>query len=186
MGGADRHAQVFMYGSLFSLALFAFFANRHQYLLIAAQPACVLSGRLWTAADGSFGVDRVSLPRVYHINAVLQLKGTDLNANDDATFLQKCSPRLQHLQCWPSGKVMSSVCEGRCATSRVRVVLDAGGIKRLELDDPVDSHHRATTQPLSQAAHQLRSRISALEPKLRHVHGPKTADDVSRTGDDRV
>jgi hypothetical protein len=66
------------------------------------------------------------------------------------------------------------------------VVLDAGGIKRLELDDPVDSHHKTATRPLTQAAHQLRSRISALEPKLRLVNGPKHADDVSRTGDDRV
>ena len=70
--------------------------------------------------------------------------------------------------------------------SRVRVVLDANGIKRLELDDPVDSHHKAATQPFSQAAHQIRNRISALEPKLRLMNGPKAADDKLRPGDERV
>ena len=49
-----------------------------------------LSSRLWTSADGNFGVDRIALPRVYHVNLVLQLKGTDLDANEDATVLQKC------------------------------------------------------------------------------------------------
>ena len=65
-------------------------------------------------------------------------------------------------------------------------MLDAGGIKRLELDDPVDSHHKAATQPFAQAAHQLRTRISALDPKLRHMHEPKLGDEDIRSGDDRV
>ncbi len=45
--------------------------------------------RLWTAADGSFGVDKVALPRVYHVTLVLQLTGTDVEANDRATVLHK-------------------------------------------------------------------------------------------------
>ena len=47
--------------------------------------------RLWTSADGSFGVDKVALPRVYHVTLVVQLKGTDVDANDRATILHRCT-----------------------------------------------------------------------------------------------
>ena len=69
-----------------------------------------------------------------------------------------------------------------CALCRVRVILDADGIKRLELDDPVDEH-KAAAQPFQQATHQLRSRISALDPRIRHANGHAAA---SERGDHRV
>jgi hypothetical protein len=84
-------------------ALIRLFANRYKHLLVVDNcrfrlvAACRIrvraSGRLWTAADGSFGVDKVALPRVYHLSVVVQLKGTDLDARDDATVLQKYAQR---------------------------------------------------------------------------------------------
>ncbi len=69
-----------------------------------------------------------------------------------------------------------------CALCRVRIVLSADGIKRLELDDPVDLH-KAAAQPLQQATHQLRSRISALDPRVRRANGHSAAHNASERGD---
>ena len=74
--------------------------------------------------------------------------------------------------------VASSLSRALC---RVRVVLTADGIKRLELEDPVDLH-KAAAQPLQQATHQLRSRISALDPRVRHPHGHTAAHNASERG----
>lgn len=124
-----------------------------SYLCQRMQPPLEQHHKLWSTAEGQFGVEKTACARTYHINVVLRVKSLARGADDRTMVMQ-----------------------------RVRVVMDrVKGIKRLETDESMEIHMHKPV-PLRPAVNRVeRLSVAALQG-LRHKGGPNGGS-ASSSGD---